>query len=213
LFSLGIGAALLFAAVGNTAAQEGPLGHLPGPRANGSAASILEGEWSSGCFPFSLGEGQENGATLDFQFVGNRWQVIFSTYAEPACAAPLFSLRREGPFAFGEPSTVIADATNMIFVGTQLGATAYTDDMAAFLAGAGCGTAPFVAGEEQEISATGCLSFRPVAERAIEYDIIHFDADGRLHFGLRPADDDLSIPERRPAEISPIALTAVEAGS
>jgi hypothetical protein len=208
-----LGGAALLLGVGTALAQHGPNGDLPGPLANDSAPSELEGQWTSGCFPFSLQPDQPGGATADFSFVGNRWQIIFTPYAEAECKTPLFSLRREGPFAFGAPSATIEGATEMVFVGTHLGATAYSDEMATFLQSAGCGKEAFTVGEEQDVSDTGCLIFLPVGVRAIEYDIIAWDADGKLHFGVRPADNDLSIPEKRPTEINPVAYSKVEDGA
>lgn len=210
----GISIAIIFAltllGANMMVAQEGPLGNLPSPLANDSAETILEGQWESSCFPLNIGNEQDNGAGLAFTFVGNRWQVIFSVYTDPSCDAPLFSFRREGPFAFGQPSETIDGATEMIFVGTKVGATAYDEASSEFLASIGCGTEAFVISEEQDVSDTGCFIFLPVAVRAIEYDLIYFDEDGFLHLGLRPEDDDLSLPEYRPVEINPLPLALVE---
>jgi hypothetical protein len=190
-------------------AQEGPLGNLPSPLANDSAPTILEGQWDSPCFPLNIGNEQDNGADLSFSFVGNRWQVIFTLFTNPDCDAPMVSFRREGPFAFGQPSATIDGATEMIFVGTKVTATAYDEGSAEFLSSIDCGTESFVLSEEQDVSDTGCFIFLPVEVRAIEYDLIYFDENGFLHLGLRPANDDLSLPEYRPVEINPLPLAFV----
>jgi len=191
-------------------AQEGPLGNLPSPLENESAETILEGLWESPCFPLNIGNEEDNGSDLTFSFVGNRWQVIFSLYADLECEEPQFSFRREGPFAFGSPSETIEGATEIIFVGTKVTATAYDDASSEFLTSIECGIEAFELTVEQDVSDTGCFIFLPVEVRAIEYDLIYFDEDGFLHLGARPADDDLSIPEKRPTEINPLPLAKVD---
>jgi hypothetical protein len=53
----------------------------------------------------------------------------------------------------------------------------------------------------------GCLGLgqRPGSSCSADHDLISLAADG-LHFGQRPADNDMCTPERRPAALSPLAL-------
>jgi len=58
----------------------------------------------------------------------------------------------------------------------------------------------------QDVSKTGCLSFRSIDACPIEYDIVSVQGDS-LQLGLRSGDADICSAEKRPQELSLDALT------
>jgi hypothetical protein len=67
---------------------------------------------------------------------------------------------------------------------------------------ADCGLTPNL---ETDISATGCAAWRPVAFCGEDHDLLALTAEG-LHFGVRPADNDMCVPDRRPTALLPAVV-------
>lgn len=61
--------------------------------------------------------------------------------------------------------------------------------------------------DPQSVAEEGCAAFGqyPVDACPADYDLVARDGD-TLYFGQRPADNDMCTPERRPTELSPLAL-------
>lgn len=63
----------------------------------------------------------------------------------------------------------------------------------------GCGSAPWAAGVEQDVSQTGCLTFQPIADCPADYDIVNLTGD-ELRSGRRDAD--MCTPAGRPTALN-----------
>ena len=88
----------------------------------------------------------------------------------------------------------------------KLVATAYTAESAAMLGAAGCGAGALGLGEEKDVSATGCLFFRPIAQCAMDYDIVKVEGD-RLYNGVRGGDQ--CVPAGRPRALNTFSFDRV----
>jgi kynurenine formamidase len=137
--------------------------------------------------------------TRSFQFDANRWSVEFTVFADSHGKAPLVRGRNEGSYSLGRVLP-LADAVEADFSFERRTLTPLTEDVAARLTAAGCGDAPWKAGQAQDVTRGGCAAFRvPSASQCPrEYDLVRIDA-GQLRLGPRPQDSDLCAPQRRPA--------------
>jgi hypothetical protein len=56
--------------------------------------------------------------------------------------------------------------------------------------------------------AAGCAAFGqyPAAQCPADFDLLDVDG-GTLHFGNRPADNNMCTPDRRPTQLSTVGLT------
>ena len=70
---------------------------------------------------------------------------------------------------------------------------------------AACGLAT---GIEADISGRGCANWKPVALCSMDHDLLALDATGGLLYGVRPRDNDMCTPDRRPAALLPHAVRA-----
>jgi hypothetical protein len=66
-----------------------------------------------------------------------------------------------------------------------------------------CGLVPNL---EADISATGCAAWRPVEMCGEDHDLFAMTAEGGLHFGVRPADNDMCTADRLPAALLPAVV-------
>ena len=152
----------------------------------------LQGQWSSaGC------EDVGGGFFLirRFTFEDTHWQVDVSIYHDAACTAPAFDHTEGGEVDVLGESTLVAGAYEANFGEATKTLTMRDPAIAGFVnsqpAGA-CGSAPWVVGETQDVSATGCQTFgqRSIAECPREYDLVDVMGDA-LYFGDRTPPNDL----------------------
>jgi hypothetical protein len=58
---------------------------------------------------------------------------------------------------------------------------------------------------EADISVTGCAAWRPVAVCGEDHDLLAL-SDAGLHFGVRPADNDMCTPDKLPTALLPAVV-------
>jgi len=197
----------LAAGCSSSAAPAGPAG--PGSPAAAedagalpaAAAPDVAGRWKSACTPSTAPQA----FTLDFTIADPAWSVDYAVYADAACAEKLLTVHIEGTYAIGAPSAV-AGAYDARFAFTRKVVTPHVDAATQLLASPeGCARDGFVTGAPTDVSDAGCagLGQRPVAACPADYDIVRV-ADGGLTFGLRPADNDMCTPDKRPKALAPV---------
>lgn len=167
------------------------------------AAPSVVGRWASPCSPISATQG----AVLDFDIAADTWTIDFVVFADAACTTKFATVRIEGPYKIGSPSTRVAGAHEARFGFTRKAITPHLDAAAAFLSSAqGCGQPGFATGVTTDISTTGCagLGQRPIASCDADHDLVQVAGD-RLTFGARPADNDLCSEAKRPTALSTIS--------
>lgn len=164
----------------------------------------LRGRWESGCVPDG-----ERGLSLAFDIDDATWALDYATFGDAACASPFLTVHIDGPYEVGAPSSSVPGAHEARFGFAHKTVTPHGEAAAGFLASeSGCGGGTFEDGAPSDVLATGCagLGQRPGASCGADYDLVSIDAEGRLHFGQRPADNDMCTPERRPTALSPLGL-------
>jgi len=150
--------------------------------ATGCAGSTVNpvGKWNSDC----VGQPQADGTTqhldLAFDISDDRWAMDYSTYGDD----------HEAIFRF-DSKTI----------------TPHVDGVAQALGSMGCGRGAWAVGVGQDVLESGCAGFgqRPKAVCGADYDLIAVEGHD-LHFGARPADNDMCTAEKRPTALSPLAM-------
>jgi hypothetical protein len=164
----------------------------------------LAGQWVSDCVP----NGDGTAFALAFDLGSADWSLDYVVHGTESCDFPVLTVHIDGPYELVEPSAVVDGAWDAIFSFDHKTMEPEVDDLVAALDGAGCGADPWAVGVAQDVYADGCPAFGqyPQADCGQDYDLVSL-ADDTLRFGLRPADNDLCTPERRPTELSPLVLT------
>ncbi len=166
----------------------------------------LAGRWQSAdCVALPDGRGGTLYRSITFDFNGDQWTIAVTMHAEQTCAVKLFGFRFTGPVALGAASSTVRGATEGTFGYQQTFFTAYAEPFVQAFNAAKCADGSFKLGIEQDTSLTGCLGQPSVKDYPREYDLVKLE-DGKLYFGLRPADNNMGTPERRPTMLSPYPL-------
>jgi hypothetical protein len=143
--------------------------------------------------------------TRSFTFSDGRWSLDFLFALDPAMAHPVFRFRTGGPYAVGAASAAVPGAFEAVFGETTKHLTLLTTD-AALAARMGLAECGLTVGVEADISVRGCASWKPVAVCGEDHDLLALDPAGRLRFGVRPRDNDMCTPDRRPTALLPPVL-------
>lgn len=140
--------------------------------------------------------------TREFVFANGHWQLIFVHALDPDMTKRTFQFRTGGPFEIGEPSEVITGAFDGIFHENWKHVTLLTDEPAivAAFGMADCGLSYNL---ETDISDKGCAAWAPVADCGQDHDLFAMDETG-LYFGVRPDDNNMCTPDRRPTALLPV---------
>jgi adenomatous polyposis coli down-regulated (APCDD)-like protein len=140
-----------------------------------------------------------------FDIQETTWSLKFEAFGDAGCTARLFTARFEGPYTLVKDSEKVAGATEANFGFGRHYMTAHVQPVADWFQGAKCGTQPWKVGEEQETSATGCVFLRPVTACGMDHDVVKVQGN-ELFFGKRPADNDMCTPDKRPTQLTPVAV-------
>lgn len=137
-----------------------------------------------------------------FEFENGRWSLVFDFAFDPALQQRVFTFRTYGPYRVLARSTSEPRAFEAVFTEEAKFVTFYPDDaqLLTQFGMADCGLAP---GVESNISASGCANWRPVSLCNEDHDLLGIDAEGLLYFGVRPQDNNMCTPERRPTQLLP----------
>jgi hypothetical protein len=145
----------------------------------------------------------------DFTLTPPDWIGLFTIYGDANCnaSAKQVVLNTTGSFSIGDPWQPVPNSRQAIFGFGKRTLTPVTQSFADFLNGSNkCGPGNWKAGQEQDISATGCeaLGTEPVSACKAEYDLLQLK-DGLLYLGDRSASlcDD---PAKRPTKPGPAGL-------
>jgi hypothetical protein len=175
-----------------------------GQPTNGSDAPSLAGRYQSACLPQPQADGTTQYARLDFDLSPDTWTLDYQLHGDAACTARLVGVRIEGPYEVGGPAPGLEDTFQARFGFAKKTITPYVDGLVGALAAMGCGSSAWQLGQPQDVLEAGCAAFGqyPVSRCAADYDLVKLDAEG-LHFGARPADNDMCTPEKRPTRLNP----------
>lgn len=174
------------------------------PNQNGSANAL---DNLSGTYASSAAEdwGRGTFGTREFTFDKGRWTLHFVLALDPAMANKVFEFRTVGTYVVGRPSSLVPGAYEADFREEAKYVTLRATDpnLVQAFGLAGCGLTP---NAESDISAEGCAGWKPVTVCAIDHDLLMLDARGGLHFGVRPDDNDMCTPDKRPGKLLPAVV-------
>ena len=141
----------------------------------------------------------------DYTFTDDAFRAVTSVYGDPLSDIKFYTAVVDGTYELVGESEVVEGATDIDFTFAQI---TMEPDSLAFIdifIKSRCGDGMWGLGMPQDVSNTGCLSFRPITEYPLEYDIVKVQGDS-LQLGIRPVDGDLGSAEKRPVELSLKAL-------
>ena len=172
----------------------------PAEQAGSEALRALHGTWVSP----AVEEWYGGFGTREFVFAEGRWSLIFTHALDPQMTMRTFQFRTGGAYRVEEPSPVVKGAFHAVFDEDWKHLTLLTPvpEIVAAMGLADCG---LTLNLETDISATGCAAWRPVAVCGEDNDLLALTAEG-LHFGVRPADNDMCTPDRRPTALLPAVV-------
>lgn len=167
----------------------------PTPEVKPTAAELV-GKWASACTDNGMG----GGFTLTFDLTETTWKLDYVSFADAACATKNLTVHIEGGYELGAASTAVMGAREGKFGFDVKTVTPHNDSTAGFLPMA-CGSGTFTVDMPTDIS-TGCagLGAYPVADCPSDYDIVKLEGN-TLQFGLRPMDNNMCTPEKRPTAL------------
>ena len=160
-------------------------------RLDGTFASPAPEPWGNGTY-----------GTREFHFADGRWSLRFELGLDPAMQIRVFRFRTEGTYDVTAPSAVGPGIYEARFREAAKYVTLLSDDpqLAESFGLAPCG---LTVGVEADISAAGCAIWKPVAVCGDDYDLLAQVVPDQLFFGVRPADNDMCTPDRRPTALLP----------
>jgi kynurenine formamidase len=156
----------------------------------------LLGTWKS---PAAESGGNVGFRTREFTFTKDRWLIEVVFYGDKEMTKTLFSFVGEGPYAIGEVSTVVSNATNAVFFFDKKRLTLVTDD-AETIKRFGFGNCNLTKGLTKDISDNGCSNFTSIAVCGEEYDLVRINGKN-LQLGARPADGNMCSVDKRPKSL------------
>jgi hypothetical protein len=164
---------------------------------NANTKPDLAGTWRTEC-QAQTNNGQTSYLTFEISDATGRPRFTVTSYGDAACTVPVFQLSNESSRTLGEPVPTAPGAFELDVKFERLFVKPLADGALGFLGSAGCGESLTV-GEERDVSATGCLFFKPIADCAYDYDIVKVEGD-RLFNGVRGGDQ--CVPAGRPTSLN-----------
>jgi hypothetical protein len=194
-----LGATLL--AAGCATQNQGSTARDPAEDASLQTLRALRGTYRDPA-PYAYGEafGQRT-----FTFDRGAWTLEFVLALDPALAQPVFAFRTRGHYTVLGPSPRVADAYEAVFVEDAKYLTLKTD-RPELIKAFGFTSCQLTPGVERDISADGCLGWKPVAVCNEDHDLLALTAEGGVRFGVRPRDNDMCDASKRPTELTPAVL-------
>ncbi|MBX9768039.1 MAG: hypothetical protein K2X47_12270 [Bdellovibrionales bacterium] len=156
---------------------------------SGSYKSIKAEDWGRGTF-----------GRREFTFDEGKWTLKFTLALDSEMKVPVFEFRTFGTYKVLDKSKIVPNTYNALFLEDKKFVTLRTGDphLVKNFGLADCGLQNDV---EKDISITGCAGWKPVAICHEDHDLLSLDKNGNLYFGLRPADNDMCTPEKRPTKL------------
>lgn len=142
--------------------------------------------------------------TREFVFADGQWSLTFTHALDPAMTQRTFQFRTGGAYRVAEPSDAVPGAFKAVFDEDWKHVTLLTPvpEIAAAMGMSECG---LTVNLEADISDTGCAAWRPVAVCGQDHDLLALSDEG-LHFGVRPADNDMCTTDKTPTALLPAVV-------
>jgi hypothetical protein len=140
-----------------------------------------------------------------FTFDRGAWTLDFTLALDPKFEVPAFRFRTSGSYTVEGASPRVTGAYEATFREEKKLLTLLSSDpkIAEGFGFAACG---MKVGVEKDVSVEGCSGWKPVATCGADYDLLALTAEGGVRFGVRPPDNDMCSPARRPTELTPAVM-------
>lgn len=175
------------------------------------AGPQVAGRWVSACLPGAV---RGESTRLTYDFTDSTWTQTIDGFRDAACARHQVAVQSHGAYALGAASTAVAGAweVQLVVAGREL---IVDDARAARTYARHCKLGKLAAGKSADL-AGGCPGWKlqPLARCATDFDLLAL-VDDELQLGVRPADNDLCTPGRRPTALQPalkLSFTAPTVG-
>jgi len=168
----------------------------------------ITGHWASTCFASPQADGSTLYAKLDLTGTDpNKWSLDYTLHGDAQCSAKLVTISIHGAYDVLEPSPTVSGAWDARFGFDDKTITPFVQPIADALGAAKCGTSAWQVGVSQSVYANGCAAFGqyPQSKCQADYDLLSIEGT-TLHFGNRPADNDMCTADKRPTQLSALAL-------
>ena len=137
-----------------------------------------------------------------FTFDEGKWTLEFTLGLDPNLEMQVFKFRTHGTYQVLEPSNIVPNAFNALFLEDKKYLTLLTDNTDLIQA-FGFSACDLQTNVEKDISEEGCALWAPVSVCNEDHDLLSLDEAGLLYFGVRPADNNMCTPDRRPTALTP----------
>jgi hypothetical protein len=137
----------------------------------------------------------------DYTFTDDAFRGVTSVYGDPVSDIKFYTATVDGTYRLTGESKTVPGAADIDLTFVKL--TMQPDSMAFvdIFMRSGCGDGMWGLSTPQDVSKTGCLSFRSITSYPVEYNIVKVQGDS-LQLGIRPIDGDLGSPDKRPIKLS-----------
>jgi hypothetical protein len=143
--------------------------------------------------------------TRTFSFDKGKWGLTFVYALDPAMTQTVFEFHTEGPYKVVAKSDTVDGAFNTTFYEDVKAVTLRTTD-AKLVEAMGLTGCNLKLNVKTDISKTGCARWKPVAQCREDHDLLAIDAAGKLFLGVRPANNDMCTPDKRPTALLPAVI-------
>ncbi len=174
----------------------------PAPDSGAKTLAQLSGTYAS-TGPEDWGRGTYG--TREFSFHHGQWMLHFVLALDPAMTNKVFEFRTAGTYVVARPSATVAGAYEVDFREDAKYVTLHATDpkLVQAFGLASCG---LTSGVERNVSVNGCAGWKPVSVCSSDYDLLMLDEQRGLHFGVRPEDNDMCTPDKRPTRLLPAVV-------
>lgn len=155
--------------------------------------------------PQGVDWGQGTFGKRTFTFEDGKWSLTFILALDPKLENQIFIFRTVGSYAVLDKSTIVPDAYNALFIEDKKFVTLKTA-IPDVIQGFGFANCNLTKDVEKDISDTGCSLWKSVADCSEDHDLLKLDANGKLYFGVRPPDNDMCSPKKRPKSLTPAVV-------
>jgi hypothetical protein len=183
-----------------TLALAAALPAMPGLAAGPEALEALHGTWISPAVESWYG----GFGTREFVFADGQWRLTFTHALDPGMTMRTFQFRTGGAYRVVGPSPAVEGAFHTVFDEDWKHVTLLTA-VPEIVAGMGMADCGLTLNLETDISETGCAAWAPVAVCGEDHDLLALTDEG-LHFGVRPADNDMCTADKVPTALLPAVV-------
>ena len=160
---------------------------------NGTYASTGSEDWGRGTFGYR-----------EFTFQDGKWSLNFILALDPNLNTKVFEFRTFGTYKILRKSNVGKGVFEALFYEEKKFVTLRTDNQE-LIKGFGLAGCGLIKDSEKDISEDGCAIWPSVEECNEDHDLLKLDGN-ELFFGMRPADNNMCSPDKRPNALLPAVI-------